>query len=187
VDQRRLIDYGPTMDSIEINGIQYGFDHLREFVVRLPNKGRDSADLRVAVTCGSHVVSRSCDNGSRDLVDESGKPRQFCADRYTFSKGLPDLIRAMIVGNYSCWESKDRNQALNYAIIDANPAEVANLPDGHYWVIYFYLYPSDCTDVDVRLCVVSCHERQIAFRHIRRRFSIHMLLRRCLYTQKRHP
>ena len=77
------------------------------------------------------------------LEDENGKPRQFCEDRYAFSLGLPELSKRMVEQNYFCWDSIDRNRAMNYAVIDVAPGRIRELIDGEHQVVFFYLYPSE--------------------------------------------
>lgn len=176
------------MDEIEINGVLRDLTHLNSFVVTLGGKGEDGADLRVAVHLGLHTISRACEPGEvGDLDDENGKPRIFCEDRYAFSFGLPEIATRMIEEKYFCWESLDRNRAINYAVLDAAPARVRQLQDGEHQVIYFYLYPADGERADVDLYVTSCHMRFMRFGNVKRRFDTHMLLRKCLFQKKRLP
>lgn len=175
------------MDEIEINGTTHDLRHLREFIVTVAGSGKDGSDLRIAISLGWHTISRSCEIGDHDMLDDNRKPRKFCEARYAFSIGLPNLLSAMIDKNYSCWESSDRNKAMNYAIIDAPPARSTQLQDGDYWVIYFYLYPLSNGQADIRLTVTSCHERRMVFQNIKRRYNVHTLLRTCLYSGKRIP
>lgn len=120
------------------------------------------------------------------MLDENGKPRRFDEARYAFSLGLPELARRMIEQNYFCWQSADRNRALNYAVIDIAPGRIFALEDGVHQVVFFYIHPAD-TDADIRLVITSCHSREVVFSRIKRRYSIQMLLRTCLYKQKRIP
>jgi hypothetical protein len=174
--------------EVEIEGIVRDLGHLREFVVTAKGKGRDNADLRVAVRLGRHTVSKACPAGQHNMTDENGKPRIFCEDRYAFSLGLPALARRMIEQNYFCWESLDQNRAMNYAVIDAAPGAFHTLKDGEYQVMFFYLYPADDeAKADVNLVVASCHVRGMKFRSHKRRFNVHVLLRTCLFQQKRIP
>lgn len=176
------------MQEIEIDGVLRDLRHLKSFVVELAGKGRDGADLSVAVHLGLHTISRACRPGeASNLQDENGQPRIFCEDRYAFSFGLRDIATRMIQQKYFCWESSDRNRAINYAVLDAAPSRVRQLQDGEYQVIYFYLYPSDGERADVDLYVTSCHMRHMRFGNVRRRFDTHMLLRKCLFEQKRLP
>ena len=173
------------MDEIEVEGVLRDLRHLRSFVVTIPGKGIDDGDLRVRITLGLHTISQSCDRGDHHLEDENGKPRRFCEDRYAFSLGLPELAQRMIEQNYFCWESFDRNRAMNYAIIDIAPGRVRAPVDGEHQVVFFYLYPCNQDLADVNLVVTSCHSREVSFRHITRRFNMHTVLRTCLYKQKR--
>ena len=175
------------MQEIEIDGVVRDLRHLQEFVATVPGKGRDGADLRVAIALGRHTVSRACVAGQHNMMDENGKPRIFCEDRYAFSLGLPELARRMIQDNYFSWESADRNQAMNYAVIDVAPGQVRDLRDGEHQVVFYYIHPADGVQADVRLVVTSCYLRQVAFSRIKRRYTVHMLLRKCLYEQKRIP
>lgn len=175
------------MQEIEIDGIVRDLRHLEEFVVVVEGKGKDGADLRVAISLGWHTVSEGCTAGQHDMVDENGKPRAFCEKRYAFSLGLPELARRMVEQNYFCWESSDRNRAMNYAVIDIAPGRVRDLVDGEHQVVFFYLYPALSEDADVKLVITSCHSREVIFSRIKRRYNIHVLLRKCLYEEKRIP
>jgi len=121
------------------------------------------------------------------MLDDNGKPRRFCEDRYAFSLGLPELAHRMITQNYFCWESSDRNRKMNYAVIDVAPGRVRELKDGDHQVVFFYIYPVSGENADVTLVITSCHIREVVFSRIKRRFNLHMLLRKCLYAQKRIP
>lgn len=175
------------MKEIEIAGIKRDLSHLSEVIVFVPGKGKDGADLRAAVSFGLHAISKGCDHGDHDMLDENGKPRQFSEDRYAFSLGLPELAHRMIEQNYFCWESADRNRAMNYAVIDVAPGRIQQLVDGTHQVVFFYLYPASGVSADVNLVITSCHSRDVAFSRIKRRYNIHTLLRTCLYQAKRIP
>lgn len=94
--ERSLTHLAPaTGKSLLIDGLARDISHLDEFVVVVPGKGKEKADLRVAVALGRHTISRSCAEGETpNMRDENGKPRIFCEDRYAFSLGLPMLARA---------------------------------------------------------------------------------------------
>lgn len=175
------------MDEIEVDGVLRDLRHLKSFVVTLPGKSRDNGDLKVRVTLGLHTISQGCERGVHNLEDENGKPRRFCEDRYAFSLGLPELAKRMVEQNYFCWESADRNRAINYAIIDIAPGRVRELIDGEHQVVFFYLYPCGQEIADVNLVITSCHAREVIFKHIKRRFNMHTLLRTCLFKDKRIP
>ena len=174
------------MKQMMINGIMRDLSHLEEFVIAVSGKGKDGADLRVAITFGLHTVSEGCEAGQHDMKDENGKPRRFCEARYAFSLGLPELAKRMIEQNYFCWESSDRNRAMNYAVIDVAPGRIHTLDDGEHQVVFFYLYPAK-GPADVRLVITSCHSRRVVFSRIKRRFNILTLLRTCFYKNKRIP
>lgn len=175
------------MDEIEVDGVLRDLRHLSSFVVTVPNKGKDGADLRVRISLGLHTVSRGCERGAHHLEDENGKPRQFCEDRYAFSLGLPELSKRMVEQNYFCWDSIDRNRAINYAVIDIAPGRVRELIDGEHQVVFFYLYPCIAPEADVNLMITSCHARTVIFSRIKRRYNMHTLLRTCLYKERRIP
>ena len=175
------------MDDIEVDGVLRDLRHLSSFVVTVPGKGRDNGDLRVRISLGLHTISQSCERGDHHMVDENGKPRRFCEDRYAFSLGLPELSKRMIEQNYFCWESADRNRAMNYAVIDIAPGRVRELIDGEHQVVFFYLYPCRQPEADVNLVITSCHAREVIFGYIKRRFNMHTLLRTCLFQEKRIP
>ena len=176
------------MQEIEIDGDLRDLSHLSSFVVVLEGKGKDSTDLRVAVHLGLHTISRACQTGeSGNLRDENGQSRVFCEDRYAFSLSLKDIATRMILEKYFCWESRDRNRAVNYAVLDAAPGRLRELHDGEHQVVYFYLYPADGREADVNLYVTSCHTRHLNLSRVKRRFDTHMLLRKCLFENKRLP
>lgn len=176
-----------AMNEIEVGGVLRDLRHLQPFVVSLDGKGKDGADLRVSVSLGRHVISKSCDYGQHDMTDENGNPRAFCEDRYAFSLGLPEFARRMIEQNYFCWESSDRNRAMNYAVIDVAPGRILKIVDGEHQVVFFYLYPDSGEQADVKLIITSGHSREIFFSRIKRRYNMHTLLRKCLYERKRFP
>lgn len=76
---------------------------------------------------------------------------------------------------------------MNYAVIDIAPGRVRELTDGDHQVVFFYLYPCGQPEADVNLMIMSCYTREVIFSHIKRRYNMHMLLRTCLYKQKRLP
>jgi hypothetical protein len=176
-----------VVKKITIEGIEYELSHLQPFITTVSGKGKEGGDIRVAVSLSRHTISKSCESSQKNMTDEKGKPRMFCSDRYAFSVNLPALISTMISNNYFAWESIDRNRASNYAIIDVHPQNVHLLVDGYYWAIFFYLYPADGCYADVNFAVTSCHSRKIIFRHVKRRYTIHSLLRTCLFKVKRVP
>jgi hypothetical protein len=175
------------MDDIEVDGVLRDLRHLSSFVVTLPEKGKNDGDLKVRISLGLHTISQSCERGNRHFDDENGKPRRLCEDRYAFSLGLPELAKRMIEQNYFCWVSADRNRAIHYAVIDVAPGRVRELNDGEHQVMFFYLYPCRKVEADVNLVVTSCYAREVVFGHIKRRFNVHTILRKCLFSQKRIP
>ena len=175
------------MNEIEVDGVLRDLRHLESFVVTLAGKGRDAGDLCVKITLGLHTISQGCPRGMHNLEDENGKPRGFCEDRYALSLGLPELARRMVEQNYYCWESIDRNRAINYAVIDVAPGRVRELTDGEHQVVFFYLYPSKGDMADVNLMITSCHAREVIFSKIKRRYNMHTILRTCLFQRKRVP
>jgi hypothetical protein len=159
--------------EVEIDGIARDLRHLREFVVTVKGKGKDGADLRVAVRLGRRTISKACPVGQQhNMTDENGKPRIFCEDRYAFSLGLPTLARRMIEHSYFCWESLDQNRAMNYAVIDAPPGAFHTLKDREYQVMFFYLYPADSeaeADVVPTPRSILAHPLSSALRRLDRR------------------
>ena len=176
------------MQSIKIDGIIRDLKHLESFVVKLADKGRDNADLRVAIHLGLHTVSRACQPDEvSNMLDENKAPRVFCEDRYAFSFGLKDIATLMVQEKYFCWVSKDRNRAMNYAVLDVAPGKFHELKDGDYYVIYFYLYPAARENADVDLYITSCYRKSLRFSKEDRRYTTHVLLRECYFKQKRLP
>lgn len=175
------------IDEIEVSGIIRDLRHLESFVEVVDGKGRGGSPLRVQVLFGTHTVSEGCEFGQHDMLDENGKPRAFCERRYTFSLGLPELAKRMVEQDYFCWESTDRNRAIHYAVIDVAPGRIHQTVSGEHQVVFFYLYPASSDLIDVKLIVTSCHARALDVGKIKRRYNLHMLMRKCLYDQKRIP
>jgi hypothetical protein len=175
------------MQELEIDGVARDLRHLESFVAVVAGKGINAGPLRVAVSFGLHAISESCAVGQHNMLDEKGKPRVFCEKRYAFSLGLPELARRMVQLNYFCWESADKNRAINYAVIDVAPGLIHQLAAGEHQVVFFYLYPASDDQPDVMLFVTSCHSREIDVSKVKRRFNLHTQLRKCLYDQKRIP
>lgn len=174
--------------NLTIDGVLRDLRHLESIRVVLPGKGRDGSDLRIAVHFGLHAVSRKCERGEAfNMRDENGQSRVFCEERYAFSLGLPEIAKRMVEQKYYCWESKDRNRHVNYAVLDFAPGRITEAPNGHQHVIYFYLMPSSHDDVDVNLNITSCHAKTISIPKNERRFDLHVVLRKCFFNQKRMP
>jgi len=175
------------MTNLEVDGVIRDLSHLAPFIVIVPGKGRDGKDLRVEVVLGLHAISKGCQVGQHNMLDENNKPRLFCEDRYAFSLGLPELATRMIEDKYFCWQSEDRNRAINFAVIDIAPGRVSTLPAGDHRMVFFYLHPSKRGDADVTMVVTSCHSRFFNMSKEKRRYDLHQVLRTCLYKEKRIP
>ena len=176
------------MQALNIDGVSRDLSHLDSFVVTLDGKGRDGADLRVLVHLGLHTISRACRAGeTANMCDEQDRPRIFCEDRYAYSLGLKEISTRMILEKYFCWESKDRNRVMNYAIVDIAPGRMAQQQDGEHQVIFFYLHPADGNLADVNLHITSCYRRHQQFSSKARRYDTHYLLRKCLFQNTRLP
>jgi hypothetical protein len=174
--------------DIDVGGVLRDLSHLADFIVKLAGKGKGSTDLRVRVSMSLHVVSRTCKGDEiNDMRDENERPRVFCEDRYAFSLGLREIATRMIEQKYYCWESHDRNRAVNYAIIDLAPGRARRIEDGEHHVIYFYLHPDKSANSDVILRITSCHMRPMTFANVKRRYDMHTVLRKCLFEGKRLP
>lgn len=169
--------------DLDLEGIIHEFGHLVPFVHALPAAGRDGADLRVRVSFQSHVFCRTWSDadGPVRLRDEAHKPRTFCHDRFAASLGLPDFCRRMLAGNHLTWVSEDRNRASNMAIVDPP------MQSGEHYTIIYYLFPSQVDGVDVELVVKSAYRRLIKFDHIKRRYTIGSLVKKCYYEQRLVP
>lgn len=182
------------MTVLRIDDVDYPFDHLEPFYLSLPGKGlplpgneQEKGPLRVRVSLGLHTVSTGCVKGAENMVDENGKPRRLCPDRYAFSLNLREKLSTMILDDHFAWVSKDKNQSSNYAVIDADRLKITTLKRGMYYVVYFYIGYVGSPYVDVALNIVSCHQREVAPENFPRRYSLHVLLRKCLFSQKRCP
>lgn len=116
-----------------------------------------------------------------DFMDEGGRGRVFCEDRYNASTGLPDVCRRMLDENFLTWEAQDRNGVSNMAVIDGE------LVTGNHTAIIYYLFPSQVEGLDVELVVKSAYEKEIDFSHIKRRFKVVQLVKTCYYKGQKVP
>ena len=175
------------MDEIEVDGVLRDLSHLHPMNVVLAGKGKEGAYLRVRVHFGLHTVSRRPERSeTADMQDENGHGRVFCNDRYAYSLGLPEILRRMIEEKYFCWESRDRNRAIHYAIVDFAPGRITRMPKGAQQFVYFYLYPGAGEGAGVHLHVTSCYMKDERTQQ-KRRFDTHFVLRKCLFSGERCP
>lgn len=153
----------------------FGFD--------LIGHGRDEGNLRVRVSFQSHVYSRAFEptNAAYDFLDEGGKKRVFCVDRFNNSGTLPDICRRMLSENFLTWESKDRNSVSNMAIIDGP------LRTGEHQVVLYYLFPSQVDGLDVEMVVKSAYPKAINFEHIKRRYRVVQIVKSCYHSGTKVP
>lgn len=172
----------------KVSNKEVDLEHLQPKPVVVAGKGKDGADLQVRIHFGTHTVSRRCEATEiPNMQDENNRGRIFCEERYSFSLQLPSLMAAMVEENYFCWESQDRNRAVNFAAIDVPRQEVRTLVDGEHRLVYFYLTPSKTDQFHVELYVTSCHVRTVTLQRVKRRFNMHTVLRKCLYDGRRVP
>lgn len=117
----------------------------------------------------------------RTFIDENGSPRVFCVDRFERSLILPDFSRQMLAENMLTWESADRNGMSNMLVIDGP------LVDGDHHVAVYHLYPSAVPEIDVEMVIKSGYVKSVIFSHIKRRFNVLQMLRKCYYEQTKVP
>lgn len=168
--------------DLEFNGTQIEFGHLVPIRHELVGHGRDKASIHVRVSFQSHVFSQTA--GSREplpFLDENGKARAFCPDRYKLSLDLPNFCVDVLSNNMLTWISKDRDSVSNMAVVKTP------LVSGEHYAIYYYLFPSRLDDCDVELVVKSAYKRNIDFSKIKRRHKALQKIKECYYQQKVVP
>lgn len=119
------------------NGVEYTLHHLTPFRVGLLGKGIDGRSLTVRVSYHSHVYSRADSEAATEhrFVDEGGKWREFCTERYALCMKLPSLCNDIICLNYPSWESTDNGGRNNLAVCEAQPMS------GIKYLIFYELLP----------------------------------------------
>ena len=159
------------------------FKHLTPFTHSLDGQGREGAPIVLRVSFRSHVFSRAHKGETEGVffVDEGGRKRTFCKDRYAASLQLPDLCRRLILSNALTWESRDGNEKYNLASIDGA------LVSGEHDTVIYYLYPSSADGVDVEFVVVSSYRKAWNFAHVKRRDKIIQPIKKCYYQRHRVP
>jgi len=169
--------------SITVDDIDYSLSHLRPFTCTCAGSGRDGADIVVRVSFKTHVYSKSPEivSDPHHLFDENGKKRVFCKERYEISLTLPQRCREMISRNFLTWVSSDRNTISNMAILDGP------IVDGDHAVMFYYLYPSLSSEVDVELVVKSSYIKSLIATRIKRRFNVVQKIKECYFKQKVVP
>lgn len=97
--------------KLELDGEKYSFTHLAPFKsnVTIPSDGKNAElSFILEVKFSTHCVSaETVDHPSKLFLDEGGKERFFCLQRYKLSHALPEIIRSL--QNRSCHHAKNRN------------------------------------------------------------------------------
>lgn len=171
-------------ENLNFQGQSKSLNHLQPFTHCLAGHAQDKADLIIRVTFESHVFSISDGQGAHDFVDEAGKKRFFCPDRYAFSLDLPDEVRRVLDLNVYTWEEKDKNQVANLAVLA--PAN-GQLVSGLHNVLIYYLYSSSVDGIHVEMCVKSCYPKEINFSKRRRREKIRKHVKEVCFKGGRIP
>ena len=112
-----------------INGDNYDLSHLQDSVYAFTiaaTKGYPEINAEMLIQYSSHCVSIGPARGTRFdfealghdrlILDDRGNERCFCADRYTWSKHLPDIIRSL-PGDRMCYFTGHENW-LSIEILD---------------------------------------------------------------------
>lgn len=170
--------------TLNCDGNHHSLSHLAPFVHLLAGHGHQGADIRVRVTFQSHVFSRDATQQPHHFLDEAGKRRVFCPDRYAVSLGLADICRGLLTRNVLTWEERDKSGSSNLAVL--TPADVP-LVSGSYAVLFYYLIPSLVPGIDVEMIVKTCYEKEINFAHRRRREKIVKHIKTVYYTRVTIP
>lgn len=169
--------------SITVDGTVYSLSHLSPFTYTCSGVGRDGADIVVRVSFKTHVYSKSLAivSDPHHLFDEGGQKRVFCPQRYLISLTLPQRCRKMISDNFLTWVSEDKNTVSNMAVLDGAIA------DGEHAVMFYYLYPSRVSGVDVELVVKSSYMKELIASRIKRRFNVVQKIKECYFKRKVVP
>ena len=59
--------------------------------------------------------------------------------------------------------------------------------DGERQIIVYYLYPSKVSGIDVEMVIKSGYRKIMNFGHIKRRFKVVQLTKKCYYEQVKVP
>ena len=164
-------------------GTRYSLHHLQPFTIKLDGKGKDGLDLTVRISFHSHVYSKvdSDDATGHRFVDEGGKWREFCTDRYALCLGLPSICTEMVIRNFPSWESRDGGKKNNMTVSEAVPTS------GLKYLIFYQLVPSLADGVDVELVVKSAYEREFLAERTGKRLGVQTLLRTVLFKGTKLP
>ncbi|WP_168734460.1 hypothetical protein [Ollibium composti] len=172
-----------SFPTIEHEGSRFTFEHLAPTSVSLGGQGAEGADINIRISYQTHVFSRRHQGDSTvfALRDEAGVLRQFCEWRYENSLALPGICQRMVLHNYLTWESLDKNKASNLAVAGQI------LKSGMNDLIVYYLFPSRSDDHNVELVVKSAYQKEIDFRHIKRRYKVCQLIKKAHFQQIKVP
>lgn len=170
--------------ELNFQGTSRCLRHLAPFTHRLAGHGFAGADLVIRVTFQSHVFSKSDGTGPHDFVDVSGNKRYFCPDRYAFSLHLEPKVRAILELNSYTWETRDKNQVANLAVLAQTAAP---LTSGTHDVLIYYLYKSSVSGLDVEMIVKSCYTKEIDFKRHPKRERIRACVKKVCFNGGRFP
>lgn len=157
--------------------------HLQPQTIKLEGKGRDGDDLIVRVSYHSHVYSKADSAAAVELrfLDEGGKMREFCTERYGWCLDLPSACKSMVVENYPSWPSEDGGGRNNMAVTEATPTS------GVRYHIFYEIFPSQSEGIDLELVVKSAYEKEFDASRTGRRTKVHALLRGSFFNDRRIP
>lgn len=145
------------------DGSEYSLEHLAPFESTFGLKeGSETLHIPLWITFRDHCYSREV--GKEEAEDEAalawripGRPddpiRLFCRDRWTYSHGLPSLLRNLIAGS-TCYRT---NQHGLYFRLEKSSKRGARAEEG--WYLFFSFARNPDRQGQLRLSVESIHDR----------------------------
>lgn len=171
--------------TVKVGGADYDISHLAPFIYTLTGAGPDGMDIRVRVSFSCHVFSeKAAHNDAFDFLDQNGKHRIFCANRYAKCLDLPQGVRNLFDQNGITWEMKDHNQIENMAALAHDPA--VRIVRGTHDVILYYFYPSNFEHFEIEMNVLTCHERSVNTKD-KHKWDMKKAVRACYFSKERMP
>lgn len=134
----------------KIDGKVYDLRHLHDFRLEVKPKFEDAPVYKVRVSFGFHCFTRELrDEDAPDLhLTHGGEKRCFCADRYSLSKELAEMIRFAANGRVYFTDRA------NFLVVESLPQQ--NAP----YVAFFNFEKAKKVDgYDAAMFVTSAHLR----------------------------
>lgn len=155
------IEEGTMRSFIGPDGNEYSLGHLAPFETVFGLKmGDEILEIPLWVTFRDHCYSRDISKEDSEealtwiMPAKTGEaPRLFCRDRWTYSHGLPSLLRNLIAGS-TCYRT---NQHGLYFRLEKSSRRGARAEEG--WYMFFSFARNPGREGQLRLSIESIHDR----------------------------